>query len=453
MAAEPDGWEFGGEPGRVAEFPRTLPHSEESERAVLGALLLDGKLCRVAARHLVADDFYLERHQVLFRACLELDGDGEVPDLRTLQAKLESRDQFDRIGGIAYLASLDLDLPDLGRFESYCAIVKDRATRRKLILDANRLIREVQEGDPLPEVIEGQGRALEVARRGLVGASKGTYESASVTIALGCQRLEDGPQGGIDDTLHTGLRRIDDAIVGMEPGSLWIISARPKVGKTPLALQILLHACGKLRRRGYVQNLEIARRQFAERLVCAYGEVDYGAIRRRSLTQNQWSKAVQAQRMISGLPFFADFSRGLRIGDVTAKARRVAQEHGLDFLILDYLNELVLPGERRNEQIGKACRELKTLAGELEIPVIALAQLKNGLNNSDRPPVPDDLAESDDIQRVMDGCLLVHRPREEDNPNRRKAAGQIIAAGTRDGDTCEVPIIFDGWKQTFREPE
>lgn len=448
MAAEPDGWE---------EFPgggqRTLPHSEESERAVLGALLLDGKLCRVAARHLAADDFYLERHQVLFRACLELDGEGEVPDLRTLQAKLEARDQFERIGGIAYLSSLDLDLPDLDRIESYCGIVKDRATRRKLIQDANRLTRAVLDGDPLPEAIEGTAKSLEAARRGLVGASRGTYETAATMIALGCERLEDGPAGGTDDTLHTGLRRLDDAIVGMEPGSLWIISARPKVGKTALALQILLHASGGLRRRGYLQSLEMSRRQCAERLVSAYGAIDYGVIRRRALSSSQWGKAVQAQRMLSGLPFFTDFSRGLKIGDVTAKARRVAQEHGLDYLILDYLNELVLPGERRNEQIGKACRELKTLAGELEIPVIALAQLKNGLAGSDRPPVPDDLAESDDIQRVMDGCLLIHRPREEDNPNRRKAAGQIIAAGTRDGDTCEVPIVFDGWRQTFREPE
>jgi replicative DNA helicase len=433
---------------------RTLPHSEESERAVLGAILLDPELLAAAGRRLAPDDFYLERHQALFTAMVTLRQEGATVDARTVQAKLEAWGAWEQVGGIAYLAQLDLDLPDLGRVDSYVEIVKERATRRRLIQQANGLIRAALEGDPLPEVVEGQAAALETARRALGGSGVGGYRPLAEVVYETWEALEGGEEATPRGFVSTGLQRLDAKLGNLGPGWLVVIAGRPGTGKTALALQMGLH--NALAGRGVaIQTMEDRSGALVERMFCHFGEVGKTDLRLRQLTATQWRAVVAAGRRLSGLPMWIDSTRRLTAFDICARLRRLAGEHPVDLAIIDYLTLLQLPPgkDRRGDQkLGDACKAFLELGDELGIPILLAAQFSRAVDREGRAPRLSDLKETGELEQDAHVALLLHREPREDDPSRLNDHGRILVAKNRGGDTGGVPIIFQGAFQRFREP-
>ena len=380
------------------QAPKTLPHSEESERAVLAAVLLDPRLLPTVSGRLNADDLYLEKHGILYSTMLELQEEQTEIDLRTLQAKLEQKGHLERIGGIAYLASLDLDLPDLGRVETYVEIVKERSVRRRLIETSSTIIRDCLDGGVEADLALGRAEQA-IFSLGEEAIQRGFAQLGEI-LGPTLEDLEERP-GSMLIGVPTGFTDFDRMTHGLNRGNLIIIAGRPGMGKTSLALNIAQHVALRENRGAAIFSLEMSQQELALRILCSEANVPFGSLRRGHLSQAHWKRIIGTARSSSNAPLYIDDSPNPTLLEVASKARRLKAEKGLELLILDYLQLMQAGGryENRNLEIAAISRGMKQLAKELEIPVIALSQLSRQpeRRGSDHRPQLSDLRES--------GCL------------------------------------------------
>jgi replicative DNA helicase len=431
---------FDGFPAQLA-----MPHQEEAEKAVLAAVLVDASTLPAVAARLKAEDFYLERHQLLFGAMLELADEGSPIDVRTLQAKLEPRDgAFQRIGGVAYLASLELDLPDLGRVDTYAEIVKDRATRRRLVQLASGAVRDATTGD------EPSFELMAKLQAALVELAGGAMIRGLRPIALAVQdlvaKIESSPtelRGA-----PSGFAAVDDGTNGLVPGNLFVIAGRTGFGKTTYALQVFRHFGLELKRPAAFFSLEMTEEELAMSLLVAMAEVPFELIRAGEMSQNQWRRLMVAAQQLDQAPLYVDDSPATVL-DVAAKAHELRAERGVDLVVVDYL-QLLKPDRRfenRNLQVGADTRRLKELAKMLHVPLVCLSQLsrQSAHRGGDHRPQLQDLRESGEIEQHADVVLFVHRPEiyEPTNPDVRGLA-ELIRAKVRRGKTGIDTMRFRG---------
>lgn len=462
MAAE--AWQsepayLGGPP--LLGTQKSLPHSDESERAVLGAILLDSLLLKQVAQRLRPEDFYLERHQDLFRGMLLCQEEGVAPDPLTLRDHLGDG-VYERTGGTGYLAQLDVALPDLGRIDAYVEIVKERSVRRRLIGQAAKLTRAALEGDSLSTLIEGQAVDLEHSRRALGGSGVGGYRHLREAVEVALERLEDGkPEERSKTVVTTGISRLD-ARLALEVGTVVFIAGRPGQGKTASLWQIAEH--NALAGRGVaIQQLEMSPQAQALRAICYHGEVaktdlTNAAVGRGDLTAQQWHQVVKAARQLADLPVYLDTTRMLTGPDIGARLRRLKDEHPEITLVeLDYINLVSLenlpgidPRMPKHEKVGALVRYLRNLAGELEVLMLVGAQLTRDNEKASRRPVPSDLRDAG--EQDADAIIFIHREPREDDPAKLQNRGDLILAKAREGEPGSVPILFDGSGQRFTEP-
>ncbi|HZF12341.1 MAG TPA: replicative DNA helicase [Thermoanaerobaculia bacterium] len=431
---------------------KSLPHSEESERAVLGAVLLDPEVLPTITGRLRPEDFYLERHHTLFAAMVQLQEERVTIDLRTLQAKLEQQGKFEATGGIAYLASLDLDLPDLGRVDAYVEIVKERSVRRRLIEASNRIIRDCLDGGLTAQA------ALAHAEREVLGlgeeAVQRGFTQLSEVLHATLEELEERP-GATLTGVPSGFIDLDRITHGLNRGNLIIVAGRPGMGKTSLALNIAQHVSIREKRAVGVFSLEMSQQELSLRVLCSEAGVAFSRLRAGALSQKQWSSIVQTVRHTSDAPLFIDDSPNPTLLEVASKSRRLKAERGLALVILDYLQLMQAGGkyENRNLEIAAISRGLKQLAKELEVPVIALSQLSRQpeRRGSDHRPQLADLRESGSIEQDADMVAFIYRdevynPDQEENKNR----AELIIAKHRNGETGVIELVFIGETTTFR---
>jgi len=377
---------------------KTLPHSEESERAVLGGILLDPAVLPTIAGRLRPDDFYLDRHRVLYEAMLDLQDARVGIDLRTVQAKLEQQLKFDGVGGLAYLAGLDLDLPDIGRIDAYVEIVKERSVRRRLIQAAGQIVRDCLDGGVDAREALGHaeqailGLGEEAVQRGFVALANVFHETL--------EELEERP-GSLLTGVPTGFIDLDRISHGLNRGNLIIIAGRPGMGKTSFALNVAQHVAIRERRTVGIFSLEMGQQELALRILCSEADISFSRLRAGRVSQKEWTRIIQTVRANSDSPLFIDDSANPSLLEVASKARRLKAEKGLALLVLDYLQLMQAGGRYENRQLEIAAisRGLKQLAKELDIPVIALSQLSRQpeRRGSDHRPQLADLRES--------GCL------------------------------------------------
>lgn len=426
------------------------PHSEESERAVLGAVLLDPAFALPRVRRLAPEDFYLDQHQILFRAICALRDQETVPDLRTLQAYLEQSGSFEKSGGISYLATLDLDLPDIGRLDHYVDIVAERATRRKLIRLGSEAIRE---GAGHADIEEALARLQGQVPTLLAAVVRPRLQSLAQILPALMEKVEE--RGG--EALRgipTGFQRLDDMTGGLHGGNLIVLAGRPGLGKSALAANIALNLGIRQARPVGLWSLEMTAEEVTLRMICSEADVPSELLRQGHLSQGQWRRLVHASRSLAEAPILIDDSPSLTMAQLEGRIRRAFDEHAIAAAFVDYLQLLQGGGrfENRNAEVAFISRALKGLAKSLRIPICALAQLnRDTARRAGFRPTLADLRDSGAIEADADAVLFVHREHAYD-PEALPGDAEVIVAKQRNGRTGTVPLIWVGETTSFRNP-
>ncbi|MFW3332365.1 replicative DNA helicase [Aerococcus viridans] len=435
----------------------TPPQSIEAEQAVLGAILLDSDVFISVLEYVSADDFYSRANQLIFEAMEELNRDDEAIDALTVQQKLNNMHMLENVGGYEYIFQLANDTPTAANAEYYARIVEEKSLLRKLIQASNKIARESFEQEESVSVIldEAEKSILNVAenrnRNGFIHIRDVVFESM--------QNLDDLSKNGQDVTgIPTGYPDLDAMTAGLQPEELIILAARPAVGKTAFALNIAQNVATKQDGVVAVFSLEMGAGSLVNRMICAEGSINAGHLRTGQLTEDEWSDLIVASGALSEADIYIDDTPGIRVTEIRSKSRRLLKERGrLDLIVIDYLQLIEGSGKRnenRQQEVSDISRQLKKIAKELHVPVIALSQLSRGVEQrQDKRPVLSDIRESGSIEQDADIVAFLYRDDyyergegEEDDgggePRLEDNIVEVIIEKNRSGARGTVKLIF-----------
>jgi replicative DNA helicase len=436
---------------------RQPPWSSEAEQAVLGAMLLDADAALKAAELLDDTMFYREGHRILYRSMVAITERAEAIDPVTLRDELLRRGELDRAGGMDYLAALVDVVPTAANVEHHARIVRDKAVLRRLAEAATAIAQDVYDGrTPAGEALDhAEHRVFQVAQFRRAEEFIRIKELIWPTM----ERIEQLQAGAGSVTgVPSGFPDLDNLTAGFQRSDLVILAARPSMGKTAFALNVLQHAAIDHNVGVAMFSLEMSRDQLVQRLLCSEGLVDAQRLRRGNLRDEDYPKLARAAGLLSSAPIWIDDSAGLTPLAMRSKARRLKLEHGIGLVLVDYLQLMQGPGdvENRQQEISYISRSLKALAKELEVPVIALSQLSRApeqRGGEHRRPQLSDLRESGAIEQDADVVLFIYReemyiaPNEEGKKldkdgNDIERKSELIVGKQRNGPTGTVNLVF-----------
>jgi replicative DNA helicase len=445
-------------PGSV----KTPPHSIEAEQSVLGGLMLDNRAWDVVVDRLREIDFYRHEHVLIFRAMSRLVSKTKPLDVLTVSEALREVHELEQAGGEVYLFELANNTPSVANISAYADIVRERSVLRQLIATA---------GDIADSAFNVQGRSIvelldEAERKVFSISEQGSKTTGPINIKEFLAKTMDR----IDTLFHsstaltglpTGYRDLDEMTSGLQPSDLVIIAGRPSMGKTVLAMNIAEHVAIKSRAPVLVFSLEMPGEAIVMRFLSSLCRIDQLRIRTGKLTDEDWPRISSTVSMLSEAPLFIDDTPALSPAEMRARARRIAKEQGqLGLIVVDYLQLMQVPGvsENRTAEISEISRSLKTLAKELNVPVIALSQLNRGLEQrTDKRPVMSDLRESGAIEQDADLIAFIYRDEVYNENSPDKGTAEIIIAKQRNGPIGKVRLTFMGQYTCFenfvRQPE
>ncbi len=433
-----------------------LPHEPDAERAVLGALLLDpGALLQVLEK-LRGNEFYLESHRIVFSACADLHQKGGAADLLTVTNHLREQGLLERVGGASYLSSLVDALPDVANVTHYAEIVHDKSVKRQLIATAQRILTtcSLDQG--------GAREAVEVAQRDVYRIAEDTLTGGLIHIRgiaehelknLEESRTTHSTLTGTD----TGFVRLNELTSGLQRKDLVILAARPSMGKTSLGLNICAHAALRGGKKVAIFSLEMAAEQLVRRLLAAEARVDQRRLATGYLAKSDWPKLTMAAQALQDVNIWIDDSPGATVLELSAKARRLKQEQGIDLVMVDYM-QLMSGGTRfnsRHEEVSAISRGLKAIAKELDVPMLVLSQLSRQpeRRGGDHRPQLSDLRESGSIEQDADVVMFIIRPAMYDPDTEDPRKAELIIAKQRNGPTGEIDLIFQNEYTRFENAD
>jgi replicative DNA helicase len=435
---------------KLGPTPKHPPHSIEAEQSVLGGLLLNNRAWYELADQIGEDDFYTQDHRLIFRAITELMAASKPCDFVTLSEHLRQQNRLEDAGGLSYLGSLAADTPGAANIKAYAEIVRERSVLRSLIAVGQDIagMGYQPDGRDAPSLIETAEQAVfKIRERG--AKSRSQYHDMPVLM----QRVEDRLEKLRDNPdsfsgLPTGFRKLDEHTTGLHPGDLVIVAGRPGMGKTSFAMNIAEHVAIERKEPVAVFSMEMSAEQLATRVLSSFGRIDQQALRGGKLDDHEWSRLVSASGLLREAPLFIDETGSLSPLDLRARARRMASRHGLKLIVVDYIQLMQVPSTRENRtnEISEISRNLKSLAKELSVPVIAISQLSRSVEARDnKRPRMSDLRESGGIEQDADLILFVYRDEyynKEDPSN--KGLAEIVIAKQRNGPTETVKTAFLG---------
>jgi replicative DNA helicase len=442
-----------------------VPYSDAAERAVLSAILSDASCFYRVVDILKPEDFYLEGHQLLFRAFAALAAENAAIDLLSTVNMLERLGTLQQVGGPAKVAELAQELPDTEAVEHWAEIVREKAIRRELMKVSSSILAEAgREGGRALDILDRvETLVLQLADRAIQRGPKPVGELASQELEyLG--RVVEGQHPYMG--LETGFRRLDELTSGLKPQELIILAARPGVGKTAMALNIAAHVALRLKKKVLFFSLEMSAQALVRRLLAAEAKVSLQRIItghfsfKRQRGPTDWDKLVLAADHLSEAPLWIDDSASLSILEMRGKARRLMMEHGLDLVVVDYL-QLMNSGtktENRTQEVSAISRGLKMVAKQLNVPVLALSQLSRQpeRRGGDQRPQLSDLRESGSIEQDADVVIFIHRktlPQTEEGPMEEWRKAEIILAKQRNGPTDTFSLVYLEPYTLFSDPE
>jgi replicative DNA helicase len=434
------------------------PHSVEAEQAVIGGLLLDAAAWDNVADVCKAEDFYRPDHQLIFEAIGALATGGRPCDVVTVSEHLERAGKLQEAGGLAYLGTVARDTPSAANVKAYGTIVRERSLLRQLITAGNEIAGAVFENDGRTArelVDEAERRVFEIAE----GSSRGRGGAMAVRTLLPAvidQIDEAYSNPNSMRGLPTGFTDFDNMTGGLRPGDLVIVAGRPSMGKTTLAVNMAEYAALHHREKRAsvaIFSMEMPSEQVITRMLSSVGSVPLHNLRSGKIADDDWVRITSATTQLSEAKIFVDETPALSPMELRARARRVKREHGLDLIVVDYLQLMQVPGNKENRatEIGEISRGLKILAKELSCPVIALSQLNRGVEQREnKKPVMSDLRESGSIEQDADMILLIYRPEVYDRENQLiKGVAEIDMVKHRNGEIGEFKLTFQGQYTRF----
>lgn len=429
------------------------PHHVEAEESILSAILLDNDTLTDVADILRPHDFYKPSHQLIFKAMSELYSKGEPVDLVTLVNHLKESGKLEETGGAAYLARIMDSVPITVNAEYHARIIHDKASLRRLVEKSTEIIhRCYEERGEASEIIDfAQSAIFNVADNTL----KPSFSHISELIIQNTITLEERQNNNSEYSgIPSGYKQFDALTSGLQNSDLIILAARPSMGKTAFALNVARNVAINENKMVAVFSLEMAKEQLSMRLLTAEARVNSDKLKTGLIDEDDWLRVTEAASVMSEAPIYIDDTPNITAMEIRAKARRLKLDNELAVIIIDYLQLMKGPsmGDRRDLEIAEISRSLKSLAKELNIPIIALSQLNRMLEQrSDKRPLMSDLRESGAIEQDADIIVFIYRDevynKEENNPNKGKA--ELIVAKNRNGATGKAHLTFIGQYTRF----
>ena len=435
-------------------YPNLVPPQNlEAEEAVLGSILLEQDSIISVMEFLVPDDFYRVAHQLIFAAMIELNQNSEAIDPITVSEKLRRKNQIDNVGGEAGIIELLDKVPTAANVEFYTQIVLEKSTRRKLIKTSTNIVKNAYQED------ETIANVLDTAERDILSVSEGRNKAGFIPIRDvlhdAYESLEERSKNNGEVTgIATGYIGLDRMTSGLHADELIILAARPSVGKTAFVLNIAKNVAVNLNETVAIFSLEMGAESLVERIICSHASINAGHLKTGKLTDEEYTQYFVATGVLAEAPIYIDDTPGIRVSEIRAKCRRLKQErNNLGLVVIDYLQLIEGNGkESRQQEVSEISRNLKKLAKELKVPVIALSQLSRGVEQrQDKRPIMSDIRESGSIEQDADIVAFLYRDdyyRQEPDENGQvpevepNSTIEVIIEKNRSGPRGTVELNF-----------
>ena len=435
-------------------YPNLVPPQNlEAEEAVLGSILLEQDSIISVMEFLVPDDFYRVAHQLIFAAMIELNQNSEAIDPITVSEKLRQKNQIDNVGGEAGIIELLDKVPTAANVEFYTQIVLEKSTRRKLIKTSTNIVKNAYQED------ETIANVLDTAERDILSVSEGRNKAGFIPIRDvlhdAYESLEERSKNNGEVTgIATGYIGLDRMTSGLHADELIILAARPSVGKTAFVLNIAKNVAVNLNETVAIFSLEMGAESLVERIICSHASINAGHLKTGKLTDEEYTQYFVATGVLAEAPIYIDDTPGIRVSEIRAKCRRLKQErNNLGLVVIDYLQLIEGNGkESRQQEVSEISRNLKKLAKELKVPVIALSQLSRGVEQrQDKRPIMSDIRETGSIEQDADIVAFLYRDdyyRQEPDENGHvpevapNSTIEVIIEKNRSGPRGTVELNF-----------
>lgn len=408
---------------------RVQPQDLIAEQSVLGSVFISPEKLIAVREYIDLEDFYKYAHRVIFKAMISLSDQNDAIDATTVRAILDNQGDLQNIGGISYLVELVNSVPTSANAEYYAKIVAEKAMLRRIISRLTEAVNQAYEGAINSEdIISGAEKALiDVNER----SNRSGFRKISDVLAVNYENLEVRSQQTTDVTgLATGFRDLDKITTGLHPDQLIILAARPAVGKTAFVLNIAQNVGTKMNRPVAIFSLEMGAESLVDRMLASEGMVDAHNLRTGQLTEQDWQNITLAQGTLADAPIYIDDTPGIKVTEIRARARKLDQEleEGLGLIVIDYLQLITgTRPENRQQEVSDISRQLKILAKELGVPVIALSQLSRGVEQrQDKRPVLSDIRESGSIEQDADIVAFLYREDYYDRGDKDEGQEQLV---------------------------
>ena len=429
-----------------ALIKRVLPHSIEAEQAVIGAMLMDKEAILTASEIVSGDDFYQTAYGVIFEAIVEIYNEGKPVDLITLQSRLKEKDVPAEISSLEFVRDLVSVVPTSANVKYYAEIVSEKAMLRRLI----KLNEEIENmcylgKEPMEAVLETtEKKVFELVQK----RNTGDFVPIKQVVLNALDKIESASKNAGSVTgIPTGFLDLDYKTAGLQPSDLILIAARPSMGKTAFVLNIAQHVAFKAHKSVAIFSLEMSKEQLVNRLFALEAQVDAQSLRTGNLKDSDWEKLIESAGIIGKSKLMIDDTPGISISELRSKCRKMKLEHGLDLIIIDYLQLMTARvgsrSESRQQEISEISRALKGVARELNVPVVALSQLSRAVEQRpDHRPMMSDLRESGAIEQDADVVMFIYRDDYYNKDTELKNVAEIIIGKQRNGAIGTVNLTW-----------
>ncbi len=438
-----------------AVIKRILPHSTEAEQSVIGSMILDHEAISVASEIISAEDFYNKQYGILFDAMTELNATGVNVDIVTLQDKLREKNVPEEVSSVDFIRDLVNAVPTSANVKYYANIVAEKATLRKLIKLSEEISNACYSQTDSLEVIldETEKKTFNIVQK----RNTGDFVPIRQVVMNAMDRIEmvSRNKGNVTG-IETGFLDLDYDTAGLQNSDFILIAARPSMGKTAFVLNIAEHVAFHLNHCVAIFSLEMSKEQLVNRLFSLVSHVDAQKLRIGNLTDSDWENLVESTSVIGRSNMIIDDTPGITVAELRSKCRKYKLEHDLKLIIIDYLQLMSGSGksDSRQQEVSEISRSLKSLARELNVPVVALSQLSRAVESrTDKRPMLSDLRESGSIEQDADVCMFIYRDEYYNHDSPDKGISEIIIAKQRNGPVGTVKLRWIGELTKFANLE